>query len=538
MTFEATGYLGNKRLKKANVPVEWTEEIKQEFKKCMEDPVYFARNYIRIVHVDKGFVPFDLYPYQEDIMQKINDNRRLAVLSARQSGKTVTAVAVILHYIIFNEYKTVAILSNKGDSAKEVLSRIKLAYEALPKWLQQGIIEWNKNSIELDNNCKVVCGTTTSSTIRGASVSFLYIDECAFIDDYTDFFRSVYPTISSGEHTKLMMTSTPNGLNHYYKLCKEAEEGKNNYQFVKVTWDQVPGRDEKWKEETIDALNGDMEAFAQEYECQFLGSSGTLINSETLKSLSFENPIMEKEGLKQYKKPDPNSAYMLIADVSRGKGLDYSAFSVIDISKMPYEQVCVYRDNNIGPADYASFIYQVATMYNEAYVLVEINDIGEQVSEMLYNEFEYGEIIMTENAGRSGKRVSTGAGSSVDFGIRTTKSVKKIGTSIMKLLVEQNQILINDLDTIYEISRFSKKGVSYEAETGSTDDLVMTLVLFSWMTEQDYFKDLTDINTLMQLRERRESLIEEEMLPFGIIDNGVDEPQGVVSPGWQKVSEW
>lgn len=516
------GYLGNSHLKRSGSEIEWTPELIKEYVKCKEDPVYFAKTYIKIVHVDKGLVPFDMYDYQEEIVEKITNNRRVAVLTARQSGKTTTAVAVILHYILFNEHKTAAILANKGDSAREVLSRIQLAYEALPKWLQQGIEEWNKGSIALENGCKVYAGTTSSSAIRGKSISFLYLDEVAFIEGYDEFFASVYPTISSGETTKLLMTSTPNGLNHFWKTCKGAEEGTNGYKFVKVMWYDVPGRGENWKQETLEALDHDEQKFAQEYECDFQGSSGTLISGEKLKNLLHSTPVVQTENLYQYVKPEADHQYVLIVDVSRGKGLDYSAFSVIDITQMPYKQVCIFRDNFVGPVDYTEFIFRTANIYNEAFVMIEINDIGGQVADLLFLDYGYENIIFTENAGRSGKRVSGGFGKNVDRGIRTTTSVKRIGCSILKMLIEQDQLYIPDFLTIQELSRFSKKGNSYEAESGSHDDLVMTLVLFSWLTDQGYFKDLTDINTVMALREKTEQEMEENMMPFGFIVDGSD----------------
>jgi len=526
----ADGYLGNSHLKKVDERIEWTPELLKEYMKCAEDPIYFAKTYIKIVHVDKGLVPFDMYDYQKDIVEKISNNRRCAVLTARQSGKTTTAVAVILHYILFDEFKTVAILANKGDASREVLARIKLAYEALPKWLQQGITEWNKGNIELENGCKVLAGTTTSSAIRGKSINFLYLDEVAFIEGYDEFFASVYPTISSGETTKLLMTSTPNGLNHFWKTCKGAEEGTNGYQFVKVMWYDVPGRDEAWRKETIESLDHDEEKFNQEYCCEFLGSSGTLISGSKLKQLAPDTPILQSEGLIQYERPIGNHQYVITADVARGKGLDYSTFNVIDITTMPYKQVAVFRDNFIGPIDFASVLFRVGTMYNTAGILVEINDIGGQVSDVLIIDYGYDNMLYTQNSGRSGKVLSGGFGKNIDNGIGTTTNVKATGCSMLKMLVEQNQLIIRDFDTIFELSRFSKKKNSFEAEPGFHDDLVMNLVLFAWMTEQSYFKDMTDINTLLKLREKTEEQIEEELLPFGFIDVGDDmyEDDGLV----------
>jgi len=516
------GYLGNVHLKKVSEEVEWTPELLKEFMKCANDPVYFAKTYIKIIHVDKGLVPFEMYGYQKEIVQKITDNRRVAVLTARQSGKTTTAAAVILHYVLFNEYKTVAILANKGDASREVLARVKLAYEALPRWLQQGVSEWNKGNIELENGCKILAGTTSSSAIRGKSINFLYLDEVAFIEGYDEFFASVYPTISSGESTKLLMTSTPNGLNHFWKTCKGAEEQTNGYEFVKVMWNDVPGRDDSWKNETLEALDFDQEKFNQEYCCQFLGSSGTLIDSAKLKELAPSRPILEQNNICQYEAPIEGHTYAMTCDVSRGKGLDYSTCNIIDITSMPYKQVCTYRDNMVTPIDFTAVIYRLGRLYNECAVLIEINDIGEQVSDTLLMDYGYENMLSTESAGRAGKRISAGFGKNVDSGIRTTKSVKAVGCSILKMLIEQNQLILQDFETIQELSRFSKKGVSYEAESGSHDDLVMNLVIFAWLSDQMYFKDLTDINTLMKLREKTEEQVEQEMLPFGFIDDGSD----------------
>ena len=521
------GYLGNPLLKKGGTPIEWTPELIKEYMKCAEDPIYFAERYIKIVHVDHGFIPIQLYDYQKDIIKAITNNRRVVANTSRQAGKTTTAMAVILHYILFNEYKTVALLANKAASALEILSRIQMAFEALPAWLQQGVVTWNKGSMELENGCKVIAAASSSSSIRGKSIAFLYIDETAFLNNWEEFFASVYPTISSGKETKILLTSTPNSLNHFWKICKEAQEevdergrGKNGYIYIEVTWDKVPGRDEAWKEDTLASIGWNMEQFQQEFCGSFIGSSSTLISGSKLKELSFSVPIAEREGIKQYKAPIKGNSYALIVDVSRGKGLDYSTFSILDVTKMPYEQVCTFRDNFVGPVDYADIIHRIAKLYNDAQVLIEINDIGGQVADTLFFEYGYENMLFTENAGRSGKRISGGFGKNVDRGIRTTKSVKAVGCSILKLLVEQNQLIIHDFDTIQELARFSRKGVSYEAESGAHDDMVMTLVLFAWLTDQNYFKDMTDINTLMKLREKTDEQMEEDLLPFGFVDDG------------------
>lgn len=519
------GYNGNPLLKKSRKQISWTQEMLQEWLKCAQDPVYFAEKYIKIVHVDHGFIPIRLYDYQKEIVEKLQNNRRVTVVTSRQAGKTTTAAAIILHYIIFNDHKTVALLANKGDAAREILERIKNAYEALPDWLQQGVEEWNKGSISLENGCKVIAAATSSSAIRGKSISLLYIDEAAFVEGWDEFFASVFPTISSGETTKILFTSTPNGLNHFYKTCMGAKEGTNGYQYVEVPWQQVPGRGEAWRQETLAAMDFDHEKFAQEFECAWLGSSGTLISGAVLKSLVSQTPLNSRDGLTVYEEKQGNHQYIITVDVSRGKGLDYSAFQIIDVTQMPYRQVCTYKNNMVTPLDYSGTIYRMAKAYNNASILVEINDIGGQVADSLHYDYEYEGIIYTENAGARGKRISAGFAKAggAERGIRTTKTVKSIGCSMLKLLIEQRQLIINDHNTIHELSRFSRKGTSYEAEPGANDDLVMGLVLFAWMSDQQYFKDLTDINTLQKLRDKTDEELENDLLPFGFLNQGLNE---------------
>ena len=512
------GYNGNVNLKRKGTPIEFTQDMVGEFIKCANNPTYFSEKYIQIVHVDKGLIPIKMYDYQKEIVEKITNNRRVAVVTSRQAGKTTTAVAVILHYVLFNEHKTCALLANKGDAAREILDRIKIAYEALPKWLQQGVIEWNKGSVEFENGCKIIAGSTSSSAIRGKSISFLYIDETAFVENWDEFFASVFPTISSGKTTKMLYTSTPNGLNHFYKTCEGAKADTNGFEYVEVPWQRVPGRDEKWRKETLAAMDQDTQKFSQEFECGFLGSSGTLIEGGKLKSLVPRTPVGQTQHMKVYEKPQKDHTYCCIVDVARGKGLDYSAFQIIDVTEMPYRQVCMFKDNMITPIDYAEIIYRSIKSYNEAYTLVEVNDIGEQVSEVLHYEFEVETLMFTESAGRSGKRISTGFSKKADKGIRTTKAVKAVGCNMLKMLVEQDQLILNDFDTINELSTFSRKANSYEAESGCHDDLVMGLVLFAWMTDQMFFKEITNINTVNALRQRNEEELAESLLPIGFND--------------------
>ena len=520
----ARGYNGNVLLKRANQNIEFTPDLVAEWVKCSEDPIYFTEKYMKIISINEGLTSFKLYDYQREMISSFKDNRYSVVTTARQAGKSTTTCAFILWYIIFHPDKTVALLANKGDTAREILGRVQLAFQHLPKWLQQGVSEWNKGSFVLENNSRVIAAATSASAIRGYSINLLFIDEAAFIENWDEFFTSVYPTISSGSESKIILVSTPNGLNHFYSTWVNAQEGRNGYKSILVHWTAVPGRDEEWKKNTLAGMNFDLQKFDQEYNCEFLGSSGTLIAGWKLKELVHQSPMVEKDGLIQYKQPEKDRVYIMVCDVSRGKGLDYSAFQLMDVTTMPYNQVCVYRNNSVTPVDYADTIHRIAKAYNNASVLVEVNDIGEQVSHSLHYDFGYENVLFTENAGRSGKRITGGfGGGNVDKGIRTTKIVKTIGCSILKLLIEQNQFIVNDFHTINELSTFSKKGNSYEAESGKHDDLVMCLVLFSWLSEQQYFKDYTNINTLMSLREKTEDDMEQDMAPFGFIETGHDE---------------
>jgi hypothetical protein len=506
-------YLGNPKLKRVNMAMNLTEDQVREFVKCAQDPTYFIENYVKIITLDKGFVQIELYPFQKQVVSDINDNRRVIVKAGRQVGKTTIIVGYILWYILFNQDKTVAILANKASTSREILARIKLAYEALPMWIQQGVKVWNKGDIELENGCRVIANSTASSAIRGFSISLLYLDEFAFVPSNIaeEFFTSVYPTISSGTTSKILISSTPNGMNHFYKMWTEAVEGQNGFTHVEANWRQVPGRTQQWADEQRRVL-GDQK-FMQEMECEFMGSSGTLISAAGLKSLAFVTPAhVSENGIKIYKTPVPERTYATVVDTSRGKGLDYSACVVVDITDVPYQVVATYRDNNISPLVYPGVIKKIGEYYNNAYALVEINDNGQQVVDSLFEDYEYENILSTVDI--KGKMSLTwGYGNKSQRGIRTTKSVKRLGTSILKNLIESQKIIIQDFDIISELSTFISKGSSFEAEEGSHDDLVMCLVLFSWMTNQSFFADLSNSNIKMKLYEEQMRQIEEESLP-------------------------
>ena len=515
-------YLGNARLKRANTVEEYTKEQVEEYIKCSQDPIYFVRKYIKIVNIDKGLVPFDLYDFQEDIVRTVTNNRFVICKMPRQSGKTTSIAAMLLWYILFNENYNVAILANKMAQAREILHRIQLAYEHLPKWLQQGVLEWNKGNIELENGSKILASATSSSAIRGGSFNLIYLDEFAFVPSglQEEFFASVYPTISSGQTSKVLITSTPNGLNMFYKIWVDSEEGNNSYKRIDVHWSDIPGRDEKWREETV--RNTSEDQFRVEFECEFIGSSNTLINPSKLRMIPWKKPRSINNGLNLYSEPVQDRLYAIVVDVARGVGGDYSAFVVFDVTQMPYHVVATYKNNNIPPMLYPQVIYNTAKHFKEALVLVEVNDIGQQVADILYHDFEYENILSTRAMGRGGQQIGPGFGQGSTIGVKTTKQVKRIGCSVFKALVENDKLLINDYELLQEMSRFSSKNGSYEAEDGH-DDLVMCCVLFSWLSDQKYFKDLTDVDIRERLYKDNARIIEEELLPFGIISDGQED---------------
>jgi hypothetical protein len=516
-------YLGNPNLKKANVPVEFTQEQILEFIKCKNDPVYFAKNYIKIVSLDHGEIPFKMYPFQEKLINNFHENRFNICRMPRQTGKSTTCVSYLLHYAVFNDNVNIAILANKASTAQDLLSRLQFAYEKLPKWMQQGIVSWNKRSLELENGSKIIAASTSASAVRGGSYNVIFLDEFAFIPNHIadEFFASVYPTISSGQSTKVLIVSTPKGMNHFYRIWHDAERGKNEYIPTDVHWSEVPGRDEKWKAQTI--ANTSEQQFKVEFECEFLGSVDTLISAAKLRSLVYEDPIKSNAGLDIYEEPQKEHNYVLTVDVARGVEKDYSAFTICDTTTFPYRLVAKYRDNQIKPMLFPSVIKDLAVAYNKAYILVEVNDIGEQVGQILHMDLEYDNVLMCTMRGRAGQLVGQGfSGKKSQMGVKMSKNVKKIGCMNLKTLIESDKLVINDYDTISELTTFIQKSNSFEAEDGCNDDLAMCLVIFAWLIAQPYFKEMTDNDVRKRLYEEQRNQIEQDMAPFGFISDGLD----------------
>jgi len=517
-------YLGNPNLKKANTPIEFSEEQIIEFMRCKEDPVYFANNHIKIISLDEGLTQFHPYHFQEKLINNFHSNRFNICKMPRQTGKSTTVISYLLHYLIFNDSVNIGILANKAATARELLARLATAYENLPKWMQQGVLVWNKGNIELENGSKILAASTSASAVRGMSFNVLFLDEFAFVPNHVadSFFASVYPTITSGKNTKVIIVSTPHGMNHFYRMWHDAEREKNEYIPTDVHWSEVPGRDAAWKDTTI--ANTSEQQFKVEFECEFLGSVNTLINPSKLRNLVYEDPIKRNAGLDIYDNPEKDHNYIITVDVARGLGNDYSAFIVFDTTEFPYKVVAKYRNNEIKPMLFPNIILDVAKAYNQAYLMIEVNDIGDQVASILQYDLEYQNILMASMRGRNGQIVGQGfSGKKTQLGVRMTAAVKKLGCSNLKTLLEDDKLITVDYEIISELTTFSQRHNSFEAEEGCNDDLAMCLVIFSWLVQQDYFKEMTDQDVRKRLYEDQKNQIEQDMAPFGFISDGFED---------------
>ena len=520
-------YLGNINVKRDGVQQQWVEHEVVEYAKCMSDPSYFARKYVKIISLDEGLVNFDLYPYQEQMFNHFNDNRFSIVLACRQSGKSISSVVYLLWYAIFHPEKTIAVLANKGATAREMLQRVTLALEHLPFFLQPGCRALNKGSIEFSNNSRIVAAATSGSSIRGMSVNLLFLDEFAFVERASEFYTSTYPVISSGRDTKVIITSTANGIgNTFHKIWEGAVQQTNEYRPYTVNWWDVPGRDEEWKRQTVS--NTSQLQFDQEFGNTFFGTGDTLINSDTLLDLRSKPPIQVLEGgdVKVYEETKKDHEYLMTVDVARGRGQDYSTFNVIDITVRPFKQVAVYRNNTISPILFPDIIYKFAKVYNNAYVIIESNDQGSIVCRGLYYDLEY-ENVHVESAIKANA-----------VGIEMTRKSKRLGCSGIKDLLEERKLDICDENTILEISTFVSKGQSYEASDGNHDDLMMNLVMLGYFVSTQMFSDMTDINLKQMMFENQMREIEDAIVPFGFVDDGSDAIREIEEQDKMKYAPW
>jgi Terminase RNaseH-like domain/Terminase large subunit, T4likevirus-type, N-terminal len=528
-----SSYRANPLLKAEGVKIDFSQEQVEEYIKCAQDPLYFIQNYVKVVHVDHGVIPFNMWDFQKDMISTFHENRFSIVKCPRQVGKTVSSVAYILWMSVFNADQNIAILANKGDLAQEILDRYQLAYENLPMWLQQGVRVWNKRSVELENGSKVLASATSSNAIRGGSFTCVFLDEFAFVPPNIaeGFFTSVYPVISSGKSTKMIIVSTPNGMNLFYKMWTDSVAGRSEYKNFSIHWSMVPGRDEQFKEQTI--KNTSLRQWNQEFETEFLGSTNTLVSAEKLATLAYKNPVSRYSDTVIYEEPvkdafddetgeqiSKDNTYVITVDVSEGKNLDYSAFNVINISTMPYRQVAVYRNNAIPPMLFPTIIKAVAEYYNNAFVLIEINNTP-QVADLLLEDLEYDNVLQVSSGNKRAQTVTINRGSkNVARGVKMSPLVKRMGCSTIKTLIENDKIIINDFETISEFTTFVINGPSFAAEEGCNDDLVMSFVIFGWLATQKFFKEMVEFDVRKQLQMEHFNYVEEEQLPLGEISNG------------------
>ena len=504
-------YNGNTQVKKDGVVHQFTNEQLEEYARCRESSTYFIKNYVKIINLNKGLTKFTLYPYQEKMVNHFEKNRFSIVKACRQSGKSVTAIAYLLWYVLFHPTKKVGILANKGATAREMLGRLTLMLENVPFFLQPGCKTLNKGSIEFSNKSSIVATSTSASSVRGLSLNCIMLDEFAFVNDAATFYTSTYPVITSGDDTKVIITSTPNGIgNQFYKMWQAAVTKVSEYKPFEIRWSDVPGRDEEWKRQTI--ANTSELQFAQEFECDFLGSSDTLINAACLLSLTAYDPKEIINDVRYYSAPEEGKQYIMTVDVSKGRGQDYSTFTVIDANVAPFKQVAVFRNNNISPLLYPDIIVRVAKFYNDALVIIENNDAGHVVCNGVYHEYEY-ENTFVESAVKS-----------MGVGCTMTKRVKRIGCSNLKDLLESGKLEICDADTITELAGFEAKGSSYEAAGNGFDDLVMNLVMFAWFACTDMFSEQSSVDLKNLLFSERLREMENDLVPFGIMPEQDDTP--------------
>ncbi len=534
-------YLGNPNLKKANTTVEFDKDQILEYMRCKANPVYFAKNHVKIVTLDHGLMPFEPYDFQEGLINNFHRERFNICKMPRQTGKSTTVISYLLHYLLFNDSVNIGILANKAATARELLGRLQTAYENVPKWMQQGVLSWNRGSLELENGSKILAASTSASAVRGMSFNILFLDEFAFVPNHIAdaFFSSVYPTITSGKSTKVIIVSTPHGMNHFYRMWHDAERGKNEYVHTDVHWSEVPGRDEKWRAQTI--ANTSEQQFKVEFECEFLGSVDTLIAPSKLRNLVYENPIQRSAGLDVYEEPQEKHDYVCTVDVARGVVKDYSAFIVIDITTFPHKVVAKYRNNEIKPMLFPNIIYEICNKYNKAFILCEVNDVGDQVASILNYDLEYANLLMASMRGRAGQVVGQGfSGKKTQLGVKMSKTVKKVGALNLKTIIESDKLIFCDYEILSELTTFIQKSNSFEAEEGCNDDLAMCLVIYAWLVAQDYFKELTDQDVRKRLYDEQKNQIEQDMAPFGFMSDGLEDESFTDDDGdtWFKADEY
>lgn len=508
-------------LMQAGLGLELTPLQQEEWVKCALDVVYFVENYYRITTIDRGFILFEPFEFQKEMLQAFQDNRFTILATSRQAGKTTVAAAFLLWFVLFHPDKEVAILANKERQAREIMDRMQKALQDLPFFLQSGLEKYGTTEMAFENGSKVFVYATSPDAIRGRSCSLVYLDEFAFVDGDEEFWESVYPTLASGSSSRCIITSTPKGQRGmFYALWQGAdpdENGNTNGFFKKkVTWQDVPhyANDPTFEESTRARL-GDSR-FLQEFCVEFRGSVGTLIPSQLLMAMRSKEVTELNEFTKVLYEYNPDHSYVAIGDVGGGLEQDYSVLTIFDVTEIPYKIAAKYRCNTISPLLFPFTMVDMCNHYGQCPLLVETNnDVGGQAITVLWYDLEYLETIMTSNdpkRGGSGTRVG---GKGAKPGIKTTSRVRNIGCSNLKGLIETGKLEIEDMDTIDELSTFILKNDKYQADEGCHDDCVMTLVLFSWLVKQDWFEDLYSVNVSQEMKKTASEKAIEALIPFG-----------------------
>lgn len=541
MSKDLTSYNANPYLKRAFVNLQFSNWQVDEIIKCMNDPYYFFENYYYVKTPDGIEMLFNPYKYQRLMLDTMLHERFVICRMARQSGKSTIVIAYMLWNILFHQNRDLAILSKTEKDSIGLLTRIKFAYEKLPKWMQQGITRFDQTKIELENKSSITAAATTSAAARGSSYYCVFLDEFAFVPGNMaeEFYTSVYPTISAGKNTKIFIVSTPNGMNLFYRMFDDAERRKSTFVPITFDWTVVPGRDETWKIREIKNIG--QEKFDQEYAVQFLGSVNTLIGSQAmheLKKLQIQ-PIDKRNGLDIFDYVVPGRKYIITVDTSEGVGKDYSAFSVIDVTEKPYVLVAKYRNNREPILTYPNIILSVARRYNDAYVLIEVNDLGSQIASTMFYQFSYDNLICTNTSTGSkyGQVAVLGNGKNKRLGLKMSQSTKRVGCANIKDIIESGQLIIRDFDYLVELSNFVKTKDSFAAKEGETDDLVMTLVMFGWLAKQDVFSSMTKTDIQRDWKNQKEEI----HLPFPIrrdyseLNNRYIDRDGCV---WEKIDDY
>lgn len=517
-TLDARGhpahFSNNPSLFGTNVKFPLSEKHIQEIYKCSTDIFYFIENYVQIFTLDNGWVVPKLRSYQKKLIQHYLDNRFSNVMMGRQSAKSTTTLLFILWKIIFFPDTTVGMAANKESMATENLSRLKDYFENLPIWLKVGVKAWNSTFITLDNGSKVYSAATSGNTFRGLGLSLLFVDEVAFIDCWDDFSKSVLPTISSGTKSQAIYTTTPKGLNHFYHMWTNGENGKSLFKNFRVEWWEVPGRDEAWKQEMLATLPGGEIEFAQEYACEFLGSSDTLINISSLKMLRYSEVYVRDIftfGFKRYEEVRECHQYIMTVDPAKD-GLDKFAVHVFDVSKFPFIQVAS-ANLNVNYLKMPGVLYEIGTYYNNAFIIIENNEgAGQSVVDKLYDNYEY------ENLYRDPNKEY--------YGFRTTSTTRNQILSNLKIFLENNKIYLNDKDTIDQLFVFINRGGKYQADKGYHDDLVMALaILFAPFLHKNMYSDYQSF--IASLEGEKEEIENLNISTFGFFDAGTEEVREV-----------